>query len=265
MRQIILHGGVGSSDELSGLLDKYASMSINYGDPLDAAVAAVKYMEDDLSFNAGTGSVMRLDGTIQMDAAVMVDGNFGSVVNIEFVKNPVQVAREVMEKSPHVMLCSDGATAFARKLGHPYYDPVTDKSRKRLIESKKVALANPKFYYSEASVDTVGAVANFDGRIAAALSTGGSSPMMRGRVGDTPIPGSGILVRDGFGVVATGTGEEIIRKMLSFDLYNSRSRLKEEWNLVTRNSEFSLGAVGFNLTESFVLANKSMAHGYSKQ
>ncbi|MEM0135594.1 MAG: isoaspartyl peptidase/L-asparaginase [Thermoplasmatales archaeon] len=266
MRQIIIHGGVGSSEEFSGLLDKYASYAIDYKDPLDAVVAAVKYMEDDLNFNAGTGSVMRLDGSIQMDAAVMIDGNFGSVINIEFVKNPVQVAREVMESSPHVILCADGATKFAREKGHPIYDPTTEKARKRLEEAKIVAKKDPRFLYREpASVDTVGAVANFDGKIAAALSTGGSSPMMRGRVGDTPIPGSGILVKDGFGIAATGVGEEIIRKQLSYDLYIYRARLEEEWKSVAGKSEYALGAVGFNGERPFVLANKSMARGYAKR
>ncbi|MCL5929835.1 MAG: isoaspartyl peptidase/L-asparaginase [Candidatus Thermoplasmatota archaeon] len=265
MRQIILHGGVGSSNELSGLLDKYASYAINYEDPLDAVVAAVKYMEDDLNFNAGTGSVMRLDGSIQMDAAVMIEGNFGSVINIEFVKNPVQVAREVMESSPHVILCADGATKFAREKGHPMYDPTTDKARKRLEEAKADAKKDPRFLYQEArSVDTVGAVANFNGKIAAALSTGGSSPMMRGRVGDTPIPGSGILVKNGFGIAATGVGEEIIRRQLSYDLYCNRDNLEKEWESIAGHSKYSLGAVGFNGEKSFVLANKSMAHGYAR-
>ena len=264
MRQIVLHGGVGSSSDLSALLDKYASYSINYEDPLDAVVAAVKYMEDDLNFNAGTGSTMRLDGSIQMDAAVMIDGNFGSVINIEYVKNPVQVAREVMEGTPHVILCSDGATKFAREKGHPQYDPSTDKAKKRLEDARKVATKDPRFFYSSPlSVDTVGAVANFEGKIAAALSTGGSSPMMRGRVGDTPIPGSGIFVKDGFGIVATGIGEEIIRRQLSFALYCKKERLEDEWKIVAANSEFSLGVVGFNGQKPFVLANRSMAHGFA--
>ncbi len=265
MRQLILHGGVGSSEELSGLLDKYASYSINYEDPLDAVVAAVKYMEDDLNFNAGTGSVMRLDGSIQMDASVMIEGSFGSVINIEFVKSPVQVAREVMEKSPHVILCGDGATKFAKDMGHPHYDPSTEKAKKRLEESRIVAIKDSRFLYpGSQSVDTVGAVANFDGKIAAALSTGGSSPMMRGRVGDTPIPGSGILVKKGFGVVATGIGEEIIRRQLSYDLYCNRERLEQEWKSIADGSQYALGVVGFNGNDSFVLANRSMAHGYAK-
>ena len=265
MRQIILHGGVGSSEELSGLLDKYASYSINYETPLDAVVAAVKYMEDDLNFNAGTGSVMRLDGSVQMDAAVMVDGNFGSVINIEFVKNPVQVAREVMETSPHVILSGDGATKFAMEKGHPHYDPSTDRARKRLEESRIIATKDSRFLFpGSISVDTVGAVANFDGKIAAAISTGGSSPMMRGRVGDTPIPGSGILVKNGFGIAATGVGEEIIRKQLSYDLYCARDSLEEEWKEIGEKSQFALGAVGFNNDRSFILSNRSMASGFSK-
>jgi asparaginase (EC 3.5.1.1) len=265
MRQIILHGGVGSSPDFSDLLEKYANMAINYEDPLDAVVAAVKYMEDDTNFNAGTGSVMRLDGSIQMDAAVMVDGNFGAVINIEKVKNPVQVAREVMERSPHVILSGDGAVQFARKMGHPVYDPSTERARERLKEARRVALGDPRFLYKGENMDTVGAVANFDGKIAAALSTGGSSPMMRGRVGDTPIPGSGIFVRDGFGIAATGVGEEIIRKTLSFHMFMHRHNLEEEWDKVAKNSPFSLGAVGFDNDRHFVLSNRQMAFAFAKR
>ncbi|MEM1614250.1 MAG: isoaspartyl peptidase/L-asparaginase [Thermoplasmatales archaeon] len=264
MRQIIIHGGVGSSPDLNDLLNKYASMAINYEDPLDAVVAAVKYMEDDVNFNAGTGSVMRLDGSIQMDASVMVEGNFGGVINIEKVKNPVQVARDVMEKSPHVILSGDGAVQFARKMGYPVYDPSTEKARLRLVEARKIASSDPRFLYSE-NVDTVGAVANFDGKIAAALSTGGSTPMMRGRVGDSSIPGSGILVREGFGIAATGTGEEIIRKTLSFHLFLNRNNLYEVWEKTYGNSPYPLGAVGFNYESKFILSNKQMAYGYARR
>ncbi|MEM0141455.1 MAG: isoaspartyl peptidase/L-asparaginase [Thermoplasmatales archaeon] len=265
MRQLILHGGVGSSTDFNPLLNKFASMAINYDEPLDAVVAAVKYMEDDTNFNAGTGSVMRLDGTIQMDASVMVEGNFGAVINIENVRNPVQVARDVMEKSPHVILSGDGAVDFARKLGYPVYDPSTDRARTRLQEARKVAAADSRFFYRGENVDTVGAVANFDGKIAAALSTGGSSPMMRGRVGDSPIPGSGILVREGFGIAATGTGEEIIRRTLSFHMFMNRARLYEEWEKICGKSPYPLGAVGFNYESKFVLSNRPMAYGYARE
>ncbi len=266
MRKIILHGGVGSNLDLSTILDKYASLSLNYADPLDAVVAAVKYLEDDLNFNAGTGSVMRLDGTIQMDASVMLKENFGSVINIEFVKNPVQVAREVMEKSPHVILAGDGATKFARAMGHPFYDPTTEKSMKRLVEARKEALTNPKFKIPGIQIiDTVGAVADYDGRVAAALSTGGSVPMLRGRVGDTPIPGAGIYVGDNFGIAATGTGEEILRKSLSFSMFNNRGNMEKYWNETFEISEFPLGIVGFNEGKKFTFANRQMAVGYSEK
>jgi len=266
MRKIILHGGVGSSPASNEILNKYASMALNYSTPLDAVVAAVKYMEDDINFNAGTGSVMRLDGSIQMDASVMVDGNFGSVINIERVRNPVQVAREVMEKSPHVILSGDGATKFARAMGHPDYDPTTEKSINRLREAKKDAAKNPRFNIPGLEiVDTVGAVANFDGVIAAALSTGGSVPMLRGRVGDTPIPGAGIIVVNNFGLAATGTGEEIIRRMLAHTLYCNRDNLEAKWNEIAGNSPYPLGAVGFNGGSKIVLANRDMATGYAEK
>lgn len=266
MRKIILHGGVGSSPVYNEILNKYASMALNYETPLDAVVAAVKYMEDDINFNAGTGSVMRLDGSIQMDASVMVDGNFGSVINIERVKNPVQVAREVMEKSPHVILAGDGATKFARAMGHPDYDPTTEKAINRLMEARNEARNNPRFNLPGMEViDTVGAVANYDGILAAALSTGGSVPMLRGRVGDTPIPGAGIIVVGNFGIAATGTGEEIIRKMLAYTLYCNRNDIRGKWEEIAGGSKYPLGVVGFNGNEKIILSNRDMATGYSEK
>lgn len=267
MRSIILHGGVGSSTDFNEILNKYARLALNYGDPLDAVVAAVKYMEDDPSFNAGTGSVMRIDGSIQMDASVMIDGDFGAVMAIENVKNPVQVAREVMERSPHKILAADGATKFARMLGHPFYDPSTDKALKRLEEVKRNLNQDEKFSRFRGlvdTVDTVGAVANYDGRLAAALSTGGASPMLRGRIGDTPIPGSGIYVKGNFGAAATGTGEEIIKLTLTFSLFCGRENLDATWQNLVNGNEHPLGVVGFNNGKKFSFANRSMAIGYAE-
>ncbi len=267
MRSIILHGGVGSSIDFNDILNKYARLALNYEDPLDAVVVAVKYMEDDPNFNAGTGSVMRIDGTIQMDASVMVDGDFGAVMAIENVRNPVQVAREVMEKSPHKILAADGATAFARKMGHPFYDPSTDKALKRLEEVKRSLNQDERYWKFRNlvdSVDTVGAVANYDGKLAAALSTGGASPMLRGRIGDTPIPGAGIYVRGNFGAVATGTGEEIIRLTLTFNLFCGRENLEGTWEKLVEGNEHPLGVIGFYNGKKFSLANRSMAVGYAE-
>lgn len=235
---LLLHGGVGSDrsrlEELNKKLEGFASFGSPEKSPLENVVSSVVQMEDDGDFNAGTGSVMRIDGSIQMDAAVMVPGDFGSVIGIERVRNPILVARDVMEKSPHITLTSDGAVKFARYLGYEEYDPVTEKSRKRLektlsdlgSEGKAVSdnVLNFRKYldYKKligGSCDTVGAVARQNGKFAAAVSTGGTSPMMRGRVGDSPIVGAGIYCGSEGAIVATGIGEEIAKNILCYRVY----------------------------------------------
>ncbi|MDA8054735.1 MAG: isoaspartyl peptidase/L-asparaginase [Thermoplasmatales archaeon] len=267
MKQIVLHGGVGNSSGSVEALEKYATLSLNEKTPLDAVVAAVTYMEDDPNFNAGTGSAMRLDGSIQMDASCMMNGSFGAVINIESVKNPVKVARDVMKQTNHCILSGDGAVTFARKMGYPFYDPSTDKSRKKLEKLKEIAAKDDRYRFSrEVATDTVGAVADFNGVVASALSTGGNGkiPMLRGRVGDTPIPGAGILVMDEFGIAATGGGEEIIRKMLSYRLFSKRESLQEEWKLIAEKAEVSLGVIGFNHGMPFSFSNRPMPYWYAK-
>jgi L-asparaginase / beta-aspartyl-peptidase len=142
----IAHAGVGTpADKSNGCRAAVdaALQAIERGaDPVDAVVEGVEVLEDDTRFNAGTGSAVRLDGeSIQMDASVMrSDGRFGAVAGIEGVKNPVAVARRVMD-SPHLILQGDGATRFARTLGMPVYDPSTkdridqaNRIRQKLIE-----------------------------------------------------------------------------------------------------------------------------------
>lgn len=268
MKQIIIHGGVGHSMSATEILGEYASLALEKESPLEAALAAVVLMEDDPDFNAGTGSAMRSDGSIQMDASVMVNGNFGAVINIESVKNPVKVAKAVMERTNHCILCAGGATEFARQIGYPFYDPSTEKARKKMEVLKEGAAEDKLYHFSSGeAMDTVGAVANFDGTIASALSTGGNSGilMLKGRVGDTPIPGAGILVKNDFGIVATGSGEEIIKKMLAYHLFCNRENLKEEWKLITDNSKKSLGVIGFNRDEPFVFSNKPMPTWHLKK
>lgn len=269
---ILLHGGVGSDSSINPLLNGYAKESF-LGGPLDSVVKAVSLMEDDETFNAGTGSVMRLDGTVQMDAAVMLPGRVGSVMAIERVKNPVQVARDVMEKSPHVMFAADGATDFARLMGYPDYDPSTDKARNRLakvkhdLESKTNPDQKDKIFLlasAREQHDTVGAVARIDGKFAAAVSTGGSSPMMRGRVGDSPIPGSGIFTGEKGAVVATGIGEEIIRKSLCFNIYSriGEKSLKDIMDEEIKSfGDIAVGVIAVSASEVAYSANKDMATG----
>src|SRR5205814_5234652 len=179
--------------------------------------------------------IVRLDGSVQMDASVMdSDGRFGAVASIERVKNPVEVARAVLE-TPHLVRAGDGATQFARTLGMPDYDPATPERRQATLELKQRLRAGagdlPAFWRTGPwrrhwnypapldgeSSDTVGcAVRAPDGRFGVALSTGGTAIMLRGRVGDVPIYGAGLHAGPHGAAAATGTGERIVEKLLAF-------------------------------------------------
>jgi beta-aspartyl-peptidase (threonine type) len=245
----IAHGGVGSpsrnTDGCRRAVDAALAALERGLDPVDAAVEGVVIMEDDARFNAGIGSRVRIDGaTVQMDASVMrSDGRFGAVAGLEAVKNPVRVARAVLE-TPHVMLAGDGATRFARTLGFAPFDVTTDEMRQKTADIQKKLLAHdpslPPAWLafdwrarwnfertideaglgasipSDAGSDTVGvAVRTRDGRFAVALSTGGTAITLRGRVGDVPILGAGLYAGSFGAAAATGTGERIIEAGLA--------------------------------------------------
>lgn len=277
---VLLHGGAGSNQSFSDRLKGYASdVFTSKGDtPIDAVCEAVRLMEDDSNFNAGTGSVKRIDGSIQMDAAVMEGGNIGSVAAIERVRNPVLVARKVMLETPHVMLSGDGAVKFARVMGFEDYDPSTERTE--TIWKKTVDFFNGKDvelperysdYYKFAKIfgfpenkDTVGAVARIDGKFAAAVSTGGASPMMRGRVGDSPLPGAGLYAGPKGAVVATGLGEEIIRHMMCHNIYLEIGKRPLQQILDDSVKEFGevlVGVIAVSETEYASASNSSMATG----
>jgi L-asparaginase / beta-aspartyl-peptidase len=236
----VAHGGVGTdaahSDGCRRAVEKALANLESHGDPLEAAVAGVVVLEDDPRFNAGTGSVVRLDGSVQMDASVMdSSGRFGAVAAVERVKNAVRVARAVLD-TPHLFLAGDGATQFARALGMPDYDPITAERRAATEALKERLRAGapdlPEFWRSGAwhhvwnypgaldgqpSSDTVGcAVRAPDGRFGVALSTGGTAIMLRGRVGDVPIFGAGLYAGAHGAAAATGTGERIVEKLLAY-------------------------------------------------
>lgn len=242
----IAHGGVGSPPEMSdgcrAAVDAALSALEKGVDPLDAAVAGVVILEDDPRFNAGTGSRVRIDGvTVQMDASVMdSSGRFGAVSVIEGVKNPVKVARAVAD-TPHRLIAGDGATRFARSLGMPPYDPSTPETRAKtaaILEQLRRAdpslpadwknfqwrsawnfertLEEAGLSEKDAGSDTVGVVVRTaDGRYAAALSTGGTSITLRGRVGDVPILGAGLFAGKHGAAAATGKGERIMEAGLA--------------------------------------------------
>lgn len=273
---LLIHGGAGSDNSYVPRLEKYCHSSFT-GSALDRAINAVVMMEDDPVFNAGTGSVKRIDGSIQMDAAVMEQGKIGSVAAIEKVRNPVLVAKMVMMNTPHVMLSGDGATSFARRMGFPEYDPSTERTEeiwKKTLAFFRGEKADLPPRYEEykkfqnmflTNKDTVGAVARVDGKFAAAVSTGGSSPMMRGRIGDSPLPGAGLYAGSKGAVVATGIGEEIIKRMLSFRIYEQigngslKSIVKD---IIEEFGDILVGVIAVSAKEQFSMANSNMATCY---
>lgn len=201
---------------------------------LDAVVAATQMLEDDERFNAGTGSNLRLDGTtVQMDASCMTSlGGFAAVAAIERVKNPIAVAKRLLS-TPHILLVADGATAFARRCGFGDYDPTTPGAKDRL--RKVMAVTDQIGEWSRAELekawnfempvrealggDTVGSVA-WDGQtFASALSSGGTTTVLRGRVGDVPLPGCGLYAGKLGAVATTGDGEYIAKSLLAYRAY----------------------------------------------
>ena len=186
---------------------------------LDAVTAVITVLEDDPLFNAGKGAVFTHDGRNELDASIM-DGSTlraGSVANVHRVKNPILLARAVMEKSPHVMLVGDGAEEFARSVGVELVDPkyfYTEDRWQQLQQALQEDAANQPHADVEAAkhFGTVGAVAlDASGNLAAGTSTGGMTDKRWGRIGDSPIIGAGTYANDGCAVSATGWGEYYIR------------------------------------------------------
>jgi L-asparaginase/beta-aspartyl-peptidase (threonine type) len=227
---VITHCGAGSTHEVADAASRAGRKGMAVlrrgGSALDAVVAATVVLEDDPRTNAGTGSRMRLDGTIQMDAAVMDSRRrAGAVAAISDVRNPILIANKVME-TPHIMLAGEWATRFARAHGFPAYDPATEDARARLSAARKEIRGKSvptwaRAWIPKAATDTVGAVARDGrGRFAAASSTGGISYMLPGRIGDSPIIGAGLYAGPDGAVTVTGVGEEIWRLVLSKSVYD---------------------------------------------
>lgn len=219
---ILTHGGVGCTAAWSDGCEAACAVAMEAllrGEALDAAVAAARVLEDDPRFNAGTGSALRLDGSCELDASVMTsEGEYGAVACITGVRHPTEVARMVMERTPHRILVGAGATHFARVCGVPIYSPITNdalnKLAKRLESFDKHPLA--QLWKTEPFKGTIGAVTRTrSGRFAVACSTGGTSYMLPGRVGDSPIVGAGIFASRHGAVCCTGEGEFILTRMIA--------------------------------------------------
>jgi beta-aspartyl-peptidase (threonine type) len=229
MHSIAIHGGAGAvprhtltaererryRDGLAAALDLgYATLEKG-GSSLDAVTAAVRSLEDNPSFNAGCGAALTRDGAAELDAAIMEgrQQRAGAVAAVRHVRNPIELARRVMEKSRHVLLVGAGAEEFALEEGLALVPNAYFRTEERMAQLESERSGRPVSDLLPSSQGTVGAVALDEaGDLAAATSTGGMTNKRQGRVGDSPIIGAGTYAKNGVcAVSATGHGEYFIR------------------------------------------------------
>jgi len=234
---LAIHGGAGTLPRaesggerelkyragLAAALDAGYAVLEAHGTSLDAVTRAVTVLEDNPLFNAGLGSVFTLDGRNELDAAIM-DGrtlNAGSVCGLTHIRNPIELARAVMEHSEYVMLSGEGAEEFALSRGFAlvprsyFFTPERWRQLERIRSGDQGLSA-----LTISHVGTVGAVAlDAEGRLAAATSTGGMTGKRYNRIGDSPIIGAGTYADDrSCAVSATGHGEMFIRAAVAHDI-----------------------------------------------
>jgi len=242
---IVIHGGAGELDpnmpeetksaylnSLSAALNIGKKILENGGSSLDAVEQVVRYFEDDSLFNAGKGAVFTSEGKCELDASIMngKDLSSGAVTGVTIIKNPISLARLVMDKTPHVLFAGRGAEELGKKFGVDIVDPSYFLTSQRREQLKK--------YMKEKEINkdgnTVGCVAiDQYGNIAASTSTGGLTGKMPGRVGDSPLINAGTYANNNTcGVSATGQGELFIRNTVSFNI----SALIEYKNMTLDNA-----------------------------
>ena len=238
---IAIHGGAGVIDRaqmaperaasyLAGLslaLDAGYAILERGGSSLDAVTEAVRILEDDPQFNAGRGAVLTHSGEAELDASIMdgVGPRAGAVAGVRHVKNPIGLARLIMDKSPYVMLIGEGAEEFAREqalefVPNTYFrTPYREQELQRAIQRERQSDQGARA--PGTITGTVGAVAlDRAGNLAAATSTGGTTNKRYGRVGDSPIIGAGTYANnESCAVSATGTGEFFIRSVVAYDIH----------------------------------------------
>ena len=236
---LVIHGGAGveksglSADEQAAARAAMAqalraghAVLDKGGSAVDAVTATITVLEDAPQFNAGRGAVFTHDGRNELDAAIMdgATGQAGAIAGVHRVRNPIQLARAVMEHSPHVMLVGDGAEVFAGEQGIPLVDPAYFRTEKRWQQLQK-ALREEAAGQAHADLETarhfgtVGALAlDVQGRLAAGTSTGGMTNKRYGRVGDSPVIGAGTYANRQCAVSGTGWGEYYLRAVAAHDI-----------------------------------------------
>jgi beta-aspartyl-peptidase (threonine type) len=278
---IAIHGGAGTILRVSMTAEKEAAYKaalkegIDIGDKvlasggsaLDAVEAAVIAMEDNPLFNAGRGAVFTHDGTHELDASIMCGTTrlAGAVAGVRSVRNPVKLARTIMEKSEHVMLCGMGAAAFALEMGLKFEKEdyfFTDQRFEQLqnsLRNNTIQLDHTEDVphtpeeieqMKKDKIGTVGAVAiDVHGQLAAATSTGGMTNKKWGRIGDSPIIGAGTFASNATCAIScTGHGEYFIRAIAAYDIsclmeYKGLS-LKEACQVVVHDKLLKAGGEG---------------------
>ncbi|MFQ5915064.1 MAG: isoaspartyl peptidase/L-asparaginase family protein [Nitrospinota bacterium] len=233
MKIVFAHAGAGNRlvechDGLMVRSVRSGLEAMEKGGAEEAVIAAVEVLEDAPETNAGLGSSLNLQGEVEMDASIMIPGDFGAVAGIRGVKSPVRVAWAVLRECGHKILVGEGAAEFARVLGLPFREGgESTQARRESWEEARLALSQGERLDWEHSLairegliekyglgDTVGALALDDaGRLAAAGSTGGLFMKLPGRAGDTPVPGAGLWCTEEVAVVCTGYGEAFIRTL----------------------------------------------------
>ena len=219
------------------------------GTSLDAVEESIKILENSPLFNAGKGAVFTSEETHELDASIMCGKTLqsGATAGVKHIKNPITLARKILEKSPHVLLMGDGAETFAKEMGIRFVDQkyffteIRYKSLKRI--KKRDSKKNPP-------IGTVGAVAlDKHGNLAAGTSTGGMTNKKFGRVGDSPIIGAGTYANNSTcAISSTGHGEFFIRAVVAYDIsalieYKGFS-LKEAADIVVMKKLKKMGGSG---------------------
>ena len=257
---IVVHGGAGVMSTLTQdqqdaiklkvsetLMSSYKILK-NGGSSLDAVEFAVSEFEDSSLFNAGKGSVYTSNETQEMDASIMfgLDRSSGAVASVKIIKNPIRLARKVLEETNHIFLVGDGAESFAKNIGVDVVEPNYFYSEKNLKRLRKVKNKLTNNYAIQDKIGTVGAVAiDKDGNISAATSTGGMTNKMPGRVGDSPIIGSGTWAQNGVcGVSSTGHGEFFIKYQVAREVCSRMEYLNQTLENSSKNVIEELKEIG---------------------
>lgn len=237
MTTVVIHGGAGSLpknlykdheiEEYKSALNEVLNMSyellLQDKSALDVVCHAVSLLEDCPLFNAGRGSVLSADGRIQMDASLMCGNTLksGAVTLVEKVKNPIQAARLVMEKTPHRLLGAKDVENLARDHGLKLENLEYFRTGKRVSQLEEARRSGKIILDHDDNSNTVGAVAlDKNGNIAAATSTGGLTNKLSGRVSDSSIVGAGTYANnESLAISATGTGDVFIRNVSCYDAH----------------------------------------------